>query len=618
LEGSQDFENRIMLDSTLIPSRLADPLERTGVTIVPPSAPSRLRTFHILYQFSAMLAGITWLWVRQRLDGEEAGRRVRECLERLGSLWIRTGRIVALRRDLFSIEFCQELDKIRDWEDGFPVETARRIVEEELGRPLETIFDEFGDRPFVATTSSQIHMAHLRRENTWVAVNVQRPYARQVFSHDMKLIRWMARILGSIPSLKMMRWADLCHELQTLINQELDYRFEASSVRHLKHTLAAHDVYIYSVYREYSAQRVLVTEFIRGALMADYIRIRKEDPATLQRWLATNNIHSKKLAKRLFECVLRQIFEDNFFHGDMRPGNIVLLKNSEFSVLDTRSVSSTEAETLQKYRLFLHALVNEEFEFAADTFFLLTSVLPRVDTVEVKKDIIRMWKTWTLRTHIRELPYNEKSLTYMFGELQAIVLRYRFAIQWSTMHMIRTLANMDAVIQHLAPETNSIKALKRYFLNAKKRENRAAFQNAQVTSIRLISKMREMPQRLAGYALFQDIVLRRQSQIISGSTAKVGYVLGSFFAITALLFCLAGIFLAFAFLRQMGIRIGGIPIDHLLGTQLSTAAEAIPHLHWLAWLGLLGAMFIAFRFNNKLATRFRAKDVPVQPSNVSV
>ena len=406
-----------MLDKRLIPSRLVDPSERTGVRIAEPRRPSRFRLWQITRRIVRLVVGLAWLKITWRLNGQIAGQRVREFLQDLGALWIRAGRIIALRSDMLSPEFCAELEKINDLAPGFPFEIAKRTVEEELGKPLETYFEVFGEKPFVAFTISQIHMAKLRRENTWVAVNIQRPYAHEIFSKDMKLIRKFAGLLGKIPSLKNMRWHDLCHELSEIVKKELDFRYEASSAWRLKESLAEHGVYLYGVHKPYSSKRMLVTEFIRGALMIDFVVLSMKDPARLQRWLTRNNIKPKKLSKKLFECVFRQIFEDNFFHGDMRSTNMVLLQDSNFSVLDTRSVASNERETLEKYRLFLNAIINEEFEMAADIFFLLASVLPRVDTVEVKKDMIRLWKTWTLRTHIRELPYTEKSWTYMFSQL---------------------------------------------------------------------------------------------------------------------------------------------------------------------------------------------------------
>lgn len=594
-----------MMDERLIPSRLVDPSERSGVKISVPRPPSRFRTWYTLARLIRLLLYLARKWLTRSLDGRDAGLRVRMFLERSGALWIRMGRIIALRSDMFSPGFCQELDKIGDLADGFPFDIARKVVDEELGKPLEAYFDSFSEKPFVAFTISQIHMAHLKREKTWVAVNVQRPFARETFSKDMRLIRRITGILGRFPSLKNMKWADLCHELEEIVQKELDSRYEASSARRLKQTLEEHDIYLYGIHAKYSSKRMLVTEFIRGALMIDFVVLNAKDPARLQRWLTRNNIKPKKLAKRLFNCVLRQVFEDNFFHGDMRATNMVLLRDSNFSVLDTRSVASNEAETLEKYRLFLKALINEEFEMAADIFFLLASVLPRVDTEEVKKDMIRMWKTWTLRAHIRDLPYDEKSLSYMFAQVNAIVLRYQFAVQWSALHLFRALANMENIVQHLAPETNVIEWIRRYFDDAKKRESIRAVEEAPITAMRLISKVREMPQRLAGYALFQDIVIRRQTQIVSGSTAKAGYVLGSLAGFAALVFFVGGLILGAEFLS----RHHGLSLESTLGHQLSQITAPIPAIPYVAWFGVLGMMAYLWSFNRKMSRKFRAKDV---------
>ncbi len=52
--------------------------------------------------------------------------------ERLGGLWIKTAQILAMRRDMFSKEFCDELSRLHDRAHGFPGEIARKIIEEDL------------------------------------------------------------------------------------------------------------------------------------------------------------------------------------------------------------------------------------------------------------------------------------------------------------------------------------------------------------------------------------------------------------------------------------------------------------------------------------------------------
>ena len=50
---------------------------------------------------------------------------VTSSFERLGGMWIKTAQIIAMRRDIFSKEFCDELGRLHDRAHGFPGEIAR-------------------------------------------------------------------------------------------------------------------------------------------------------------------------------------------------------------------------------------------------------------------------------------------------------------------------------------------------------------------------------------------------------------------------------------------------------------------------------------------------------------
>src|SRR3546814_4910765 len=93
----------------------------------------------------------------------------------------------------------------------------------------------------------------------------------------------------------------------------------------MRKLLKRHDIYVPRVFQDISTSRILVTEFIDGVLVSDYIRVSQQDPERIRRWCLANNVDPKKVGKRLFQSAMRPIFEDNLFHADIHPGNIMLL-----------------------------------------------------------------------------------------------------------------------------------------------------------------------------------------------------------------------------------------------------------------------------------------------------
>src|SRR6185503_13279558 len=198
--------------------------------------------------------------------------------------------------------------------------------------------------------------------------------------------------------LRFLRSDEALWELTNIMNEELDYRYEDSAMSRLKKTLKRHDIYVPEVFRKYTTPRVLVTEFIHAALMADFIGMYLRSPERLSRWLTENNIDPKLVARRLLLSIFRQLFEDNLYHGDLHPGNIILLKDSRVAFIDMGTVGFTESEFLARLRIFTRALAVRDFSNAADMMFLLSTTLPSIDTDEMKSKFIRVFRSWASRT----------------------------------------------------------------------------------------------------------------------------------------------------------------------------------------------------------------------------
>ncbi len=506
-------------------------------------------------------------------------------------LWIKAAQIISLRSDLAPPGFDDALLKMADQGVASPFPEIRKIVEAELGGPIDQWFDRFNQNPFAAATVSQIHSARLRREGRWVAVKVQQPYARRLFEQDLRLIRWASRLLEALSIGANLQWNGLFHELREIVVKELNYRYEAASLQTLKKNLKGQPVYVPDIFPEYCGERTLTMEFIRAALLSDCIAMARSDPSRLQAWLAANNIDLRKAAGRLFRAVYRQIFEDDFFHGDLHPGNVILLRDSNLAVIDCRSAGSMDRESLAKLRLYLKAISEREYAMAADLFFLLAARLPVVDLTRVKADLVRAWRSWETRVYVSELPYAGKSLTDVARTVNAIAGRQRFAAQWSMSRLEATLANLDAALAFMDPELNYIRQLRQYFAAAESREAGKRLRQAADRLTDSWEALREVTARADELALFQDAVMRRQAQAAQGATTKLGHVAAAFLAFVSTVGLAGGLFLAIVFAGQRWQW----PLEDALGAQLAAVAEAVPGMH-PGWQGalLVGSVWLFF------------------------
>ncbi len=176
-----------------------------------------------------------------------------------------------------------------------------------------------------------------------------RPGAEDIFAADMAFFQTVVWWLNRFNIFSYMRWQEAIWELDQIMREETDYRFELSNIRLMRKQLCGHSVYVPRPFPKYCRRRVLVMEFLEGTLMSDYIQVSESDPERLAAWLDENHIEPERVGRRLFMSFMRQIVEENRFHGDLHPGNIMLLRNSRVAFIDFGTVGTLEQNLWRKY-----------------------------------------------------------------------------------------------------------------------------------------------------------------------------------------------------------------------------------------------------------------------------
>ena len=92
----------------------------------------------------------------------------------LGPAYIKFGQLLSTRPDIVGTDLANELKVLQDSLDPFPIEDAKKIVNEELGKPVDDIFSSFSDS-VAAASIAQVHKATVKETNELVAVKILRP-----------------------------------------------------------------------------------------------------------------------------------------------------------------------------------------------------------------------------------------------------------------------------------------------------------------------------------------------------------------------------------------------------------------------------------------------------------
>jgi ubiquinone biosynthesis protein len=347
-------------------------------------------------------------------------------------------------------------------------------------------------------------------------------------------------------------------------------------------------------------------EFIEGALMADCLQLMKSNPNRLAAWLVDNNIDQQLVARRLCLSMLRQILEDNLYHADLHPGNIILLRDSRIALIDCGAVGFLEHEYLDKFRLFLRSLFDLNYDKAADFIFLLSASLPVRNLDHAKEDLVRALRAWGARTFVHQLPYEQKSVADVLRECTKVYLRYKCTFSWELLRVFRAITTMDASLMHLYPKANYTQWGQQYFQLA---EQRSLKKFAKRKSLRLIITSLvaaiELPTKAAELAFFYTALARKQARVFEGATTKIANLFAVTFGNLTLLCAIAGIMIMLILVDRHAPGASGAIMKGII----YRTVRAAPPFETDTWLVLLALdAYLGWTFA-KLRRRFRRKEI---------
>jgi ubiquinone biosynthesis protein len=424
-------------------------------------------TLQIVGRLIAFGFSMSWAQNVRRDSPAQIAQRARAFLEDLGGLWVKAGQFMSLRTDILTVEMADELSKLQYQAFGFDPTISRQVIEQTLGRPIEDVFDRFEAHPFAAASISQEHRAHLRRENVSVVLKVRRPGIQEIFERDFKLISVLLRLFGLLPAVSHMDFNVMLREMRQMMDEELDYHYEMGNLKRMRKKLRAHKVYVPKLFADYSGQQLIVMEEIFGTVMSDYLRIERSDPERVAAWCRENNIKPYKVGSRLLQSFYRQVFEDNIFHGDLHPGNIILLTNSRFALIDVGTIGNLDSGFLTLYRDMGRAVAMGDYARSVDYYLLMCEQMPVLDIATLRTEMVEVYRHWEARSSRYGLSYREKAISGTLAfDLDNVIRKYHIMPGWQMLRVGRAITTLDANLASLLQDADPIKVIKRYYRDA--------------------------------------------------------------------------------------------------------------------------------------------------------
>ena len=280
--------------------------------------------------------------------------RLRCALEEMGPTFVKLGQILATRVDLFPLDWIAEFEKLQDQASAIPFEELAPLVEEALGKPIDSLFARVDPTPIGVASIGQVHSA-LTRRGQKVVLKIQKPGIRNKIDSDLRLLDQLAKLAcDNSVEIRRYRPVELIREFRRSLLRELDFTIEARNADRIRKNMRSLKwLTVPRVYWELSSSTVQVQQHIEGI------------PAKALEKLDAAGLDRAQIARRGALAAWKMALEDGFFHADPHPGNFIILPGNRIAMLDFGMVGKLSHSRREQILQMTRAVVIREAEQCA-------------------------------------------------------------------------------------------------------------------------------------------------------------------------------------------------------------------------------------------------------------
>lgn len=451
-------------------------------------------------------------WVSAETRSLPRGQRIRLALEELGPVFVKLGQVLSTRRDLLPDDIGGELTLLQDRVKPFDSELARQQIETSLNDTVEVLFKSFELEPIASASIAQVHGAVLHNDKQ-VVVKVLRPGIRETIGRDISLMYVLASMVSAVlHDGRRLRPKEVVAEYERTIYGELDLVAEATNAVVLRNNFKdSKELYIPEIYWEMTRSDVMVQERISG------IPIR--DTEAMQ----AIGMNMKKLAEHGVEIFYTQVFDHNFFHADMHPGNIFVSRDTpehpQYIAVDFGIVGSLTDEDQRYIGENLLAFFQRDYRRVAQ-LHIDSGWVPRHTRVSELEAGVR-----AVCEPIFDKPLSEISFGEVLLQLFHVARRFEMEVQPQLVLLQKTLLNIEGLGRQLYPELD-IWATGKPFLQrwvVKSNNPKTVIKRFVDQAPAILKAMPEMPMLIHDYLKFQNQAVNYGDAASAGKNTISGF-----------------------------------------------------------------------------------------------
>ncbi len=358
-------------------------------------------------------------------------------LTALGPAYIKFGQILSTRPDLVGDDLAQQLRVLQDKLPPFSVELAKRSIEQELGQPVEALFDDFSP-PVAAASIAQVHKARLREDGSAVAIKVLRPGIERAFRRDIDAFYFAARTIELLaPGARRLRPTEVIEHFEGVVMGELDLRLEAASASEFAANTGGDAGFkLPNVQWHLSSRQIMTMTWAEGLPLGDNVAL---DAAGHDR---------AALGERVLQLFLNHALRDGFFHADMHQGNLKVAANGDIIAYDFGIMGHIDEYTRRVYAEILYGFIRRDYRRVAEVHFE-AGYVPADRDVDAFARALR-----AVGEPIFGMDASKISMGSLLSYLFEVTERFGMETRTELILLQRTMVVVEGVARSLHPQIN--------------------------------------------------------------------------------------------------------------------------------------------------------------------
>lgn len=400
----------------------------------------QLEIFSFTMQFLTFL-----LW--DRLTGANRGkkrqRRAKWLVDRLmnlGPTFIKIGQSLSTRADLIPLEYIEQLTQLQDRVPEFNSQEAIRVIETELGQPLDNLFASFSVSPLACASLGQVHRARLLSGEE-VVIKVQRPNLEGLFNLDFEVLHRLTRWLNIFSVVKKYNLEAIYQEFFELLFQEIDYIHEGKNADRFRENFKNYpQVKVPLVYWQYTTRKVLTLEYVPG--------IKVDDRETL----IANGINVDGIIQLGICSYLKQLLQDGFFQSDPHPGNMAVSQEGELIFYDFGTMFELKSVAKDQMIETFFAILRKDTETVLKTLMYMGLIEPVRDLQPIR-NIVQF-----LLDEFRDKPVDVRVFEQISDQVYLMFKQQPFRLPPQMTFIIKSVTTLDGIARSLDPQYNLLAA----------------------------------------------------------------------------------------------------------------------------------------------------------------